>query len=98
MPVVSMFSHFFYFFIKLKHTPVKNVCFFLIFFYIGNSSLDVALECASGGAATVVVACRRGSIILPIQTMDGKPVDQKILTRMFQHVQVNFWEQHLNGS
>ena len=46
---------------------------------LGNSSLDVALECASaGGAASVTVACRRGSIILPIQNDDGTPVDQKI--------------------
>ena len=55
---------------------------------LGNSSLDVALECATvGNAASVTIACRRGSIFLPIRKDDGNAVDQHILTRFFQNVQ-----------
>ena len=55
---------------------------------LGNSSLDVALECATvGNAASVTVACRRGSILLPVRKDDGNAIDQHVLTRFFQNVQ-----------
>jgi hypothetical protein len=50
---------------------------------LGNSALDVALECAQRGAASVVVACRRGSILLPIMSDDKKALDKKLVSRFF---------------
>ena len=33
---------------------------------VGNSALDCALEAIDGGAASVKVACRHGTMILPV--------------------------------
>ncbi len=54
---------------------------------IGNSALDVALECAQRGAASVVVACRRGTILLPIMSDDHKALDKKIVSRFWHYAQ-----------
>jgi dimethylaniline monooxygenase (N-oxide forming) len=51
---------------------------------IGNSALDVALECVQGGAASVSVAARRGAILLPIMADDGQPMDMKMVSRFFE--------------
>ena len=53
---------------------------------LGNSALDVALEC-SKHAKSVTVACRRGSIILPIRKSNGDAIDQHVLSRFFQQIQ-----------
>eukprot|EP00658_Telonema_sp_P-2_P021758 TRINITY_DN18677_c0_g1_i5.p1 TRINITY_DN18677_c0_g1~~TRINITY_DN18677_c0_g1_i5.p1 ORF type:complete len:444 (+),score=58.35 TRINITY_DN18677_c0_g1_i5:230-1561(+) len=53
---------------------------------IGNSALDVALECIEHGAEQVVLTARRGAHLLPVATPDGQPRDVKLLTRLMQYV------------
>jgi dimethylaniline monooxygenase (N-oxide forming) len=53
---------------------------------IGNSALDVGLECAQCGAESVTVACRRGSILLPIMTDERRALDQRFVSRAFQYM------------
>jgi len=49
---------------------------------IGNSALDISLEAARAGA-TVVVACRSGTNVIPVADHRGRPIDQMMNTRFY---------------
>lgn len=51
---------------------------------MGNSALDIALECAQEGAASVSIACRHGSLLVPMVDASGRPGDVLFLTRFNQ--------------
>ena len=53
---------------------------------LGNSALDVALECLDHGAASVLVCARRGAHLLPVASSSGKPKDVTLLNRWTQYV------------
>lgn len=55
----------------------------LVIVGIGNSALDISLEAARNGCASVVVLCRSGTNIIPVADYDGKPLDQMLNTRLF---------------
>jgi hypothetical protein len=50
---------------------------------IGNSALDVVLDCVRHGARSIRVACRHSAVILPVSTADGKPIDAFFNSRRF---------------
>ena len=65
------------------HARGKNV----LVLGLGNSALDIALEAIESNAKRVIVACRQGSLMLPIRADDGSPMDKAIVTRLFEYMQ-----------
>lgn len=53
---------------------------------LGNSALDVALECVEYGAKNVVVCLRRGVHLLPVVHEDGRPLDTGLMTRSYNYL------------
>lgn len=50
---------------------------------LGNSALDISLEAARAGCASVTVLCRSGTNIVPVADSSGRPADQMINTRLY---------------
>jgi len=53
---------------------------------IGNSALDIALEAARAGSASVTMVCRSGASIIPVSDFHGRPMDQLLNTRMYNQM------------
>jgi len=50
----------------------------------GNSALDISLEAACNGCASVIICCRSCTNVIPVADANGRPVDQLLTTRLFQ--------------
>lgn len=58
---------------------------------VGNSALDISLELARDPNVQkpVLVSCRRGTVVMPIDDINGFPVDPYVTSRAFQYIITN---------
>jgi len=55
---------------------------------VGNSALDISLELARDPSVQkpILVSCRRGTVVMPIDDKLGNPVDPIVTSRAFQYL------------